>query len=461
MNIYTDKAYKLFHDGTQALARMEQQGFRIDTEYIIRKKKEISKEILKLENEFKATKFYTEWQKINREKTNMYSPVQLSNFLYKVKKHKAHKETVTGQGATDEEALLQLNIPELNILLRIKKLKKMRDTYLDSFYREQIDGYIHPFYTLNFVKSFRGASDSPNWQNIPKRDKEAMDVCRKAIFPRPGNHLLELDYSQLEVRISACYTNDTQLIHDILHGDMHRDMAIEIFNIKKYDASEPTHKTLRQAAKNGFVFPQFYGDFYKNCMVNLAVLWGNLSKDKKWKKGQGIPFEQGHLSDHMIANGWNNLESFGEHLRKIEDKFWNERYRTYTKWKDKVWSDYQKTGKINSLSGFTYQGVMRRNEVMNYPIQGSAFHCLLYSIIEGTKAQITEKWKSKIIGQIHDAIIIDVHPSELDHVIKVMKCIMCNDVKQFYPWINVPLDIEAELCPVDASWAEKQEYKIY
>jgi DNA polymerase-1 len=460
MNPNTDEAYKLLHSGIFALARMEQQGFRVDTKYLSKKKKEITQNIETLEDEFKNTKFYAGWEKIYKSKTNMYSGQQLSHYLYADKKLKVHKETKSGQGATDEEALKQLGIPELDILLRIKKLKKTRDTYLDSFEREQVDGVIHPFYHLHLVRTFRGSSDSPNFQNIPKRDEEIMELTRRAIYPRKGHQLMEIDFKQLEVRIAACYTGDQQLIDDILVGDMHRDMAIELFKLDKYNPEDHSHKVLRQAAKNGFVFPEFYGDYYKNCASNLVVNWGKLPKDGRWKTGQGIQFENTHLSDHLIKHGFKNLEQYANFVNKVEFDFWNKRYRTYTKWKDSTWEEYQRTGKVYTKTGFTYQGVMKRNDVLNYPIQGSAFHVLLWSLIEGVKAQIRERWQTRIIGQIHDAIILDVHPKELKKVIKIMQCIMCNDVRQHWPWITVPLEVDAEVCDVDASWAEKKPYKI-
>jgi DNA polymerase-1 len=458
MNPNTKEAYDLLHNGILALQKMEMQGLRIDVEYIQQKKKSITKEIHDLEQKFMKSKFYKDWDTSSTTKVNIYSPVQLGKFLYTVKKIKIKKETASGQGATDEEALQQLGIPELNILLKIKKLKKIRDTYLAGFEREQIDGIIHPFYDLHLVRTYRGSSNSPNFQNIPKRDKEAMDATRKAIYPRPGHQLLEIDFGQLEVRISACYNQDDQLIYDILHGDMHKDMAVEIFHIKKYDKEK--HGVLRQAAKNGFVFPQFYGDYYVNCAIRMANIWCGLPKTGKWKKDTGIKIGDEYISNIMLSNGYKSMDDFSEHIKKIESNFWGKRYKKYDKWKDSMWAEYQENGYINSFTGFTYQGVMKKNDAINYPIQGSAFHCLLWSIIEITKAQEKEKWNTRLVGQIHDAIVLDVDPAELEHIVKVIKCIMCHDILKVWKWITVPLVIDAELCPVDSSWAEKQPYKI-
>jgi DNA polymerase-1 len=109
------------------------------------------------------------------------------------------------------------------------------------------------------------------------------------------------------------------------------------------------------------------------------------------------------------------------------------------------------------MTGFNYQGVMKKNDVLNYPIQGSAFHCLLWSIIQGIKVQVKEKWKSRLVSQIHDAIVMDVHPDELEHVVKTMKRIMCEDIVKHWGWITVPLDVDVEIHNVNDSWADKPQ----
>jgi DNA polymerase-1 len=447
LNVFTSEAYTLMHDGILTLSEMEQQGMRINRKYVRKASDKLTVQIESIEEEFKKTKFYRQWKHSSKKKVNVYSPQQLGTYLYKVKKIEPPKKTDSGLGATDEEALGQLGIPSLQLLLKAKKLKKMRDTYLASFLREQVNGFIHPLFALHLVRTYRGSAANPNVQNIPKRDEELMNIVRKAIYPRKGNMLLELDYSQLEVRVACAYHCDPRMMKEVKTGhDFHLDLAKQIFKIKKYNPKDKTHKTLRGAAKNGFVFPQFYGDWWRPCASNLASGWGELPKEGRWKKGMGIPFEDKNLADHLISKGFTNLDKFAEHIRAIEDDFWGNRYKTYAKWKESWYKEYLNKGFAHAKTGFTFQGNMSKNDVINYPVQGAAFHVLLWSLIEGVKAQKTEKWESRIVGQIHDAIIIDVYPPELDHVINVMKCIMCNDTRQRFPWINVPLEIEAELC---------------
>jgi len=191
INPLTSEAYQLLHEGTLALARAERAGIRIDMDYIIKVKKKITRKIEGLEESFKETGFYKEWKKSLKGKTiNINSNPQLQTFLYKVKGIEIEKETTTGQGSTDDETLKQLNLPELDQILEIRKLKKIRDTYLEGFEREQVDGFIHPFFNLNNVRTYRSSSADPNFQNVPKRDKEAMEICRRALYPRIGHQIL-------------------------------------------------------------------------------------------------------------------------------------------------------------------------------------------------------------------------------------------------------------------------------
>jgi DNA polymerase-1 len=453
--------YQLLHDGILALARAEQQGLRVDMEYLEGKKKHITREIEKLEEQFKKTKFFKHWQHTVKGNVNIHSNVQLANFLYKIKGIKIEKETISGQGATDEEALGQMGIPELTNLVRIRKLKKVRDTYLQGFDREQIDGYIHPFFNLHLVKTYRSSSDHPNFQNIPKRDEEAMNIVRRALFPRPGHQLLELDYSGLEVRIAACYHKDKTMLRYIKDPttDMHTDMAQQLFMIDNFDKDIPSHYVLRQAAKNSFVFPEFYGDYYKNCAIGMACGWGKLPQGK-WGPGQGIDItETETLSDHFRKKGIKSLDDFTDHVQKIEKDFWSNRFADYAKWKELWWKQYKKTGVVKMFTGFQCTGVMSKNDVINYPVQGAAFHCLLWSFIELDRVMTKNKMDSKLVGQIHDSILIDINPNELEDIIKLAYKVTCQDLPKAWSWIIVPLDIEIELAPIDGSWAEKEKYE--
>ena len=262
----------------------------------------------------------------------------------------------------------------------------------------------------------------------------------------------------MEVRLSCAYNNDPVLKKYVTNpdSDMHGDMAEQIFFIKKLDTSIPGHKILRQAAKNGFIFPQFYGDYYVNCAENAGHKWGKLPKGR-WKVTDGIELENGiTLAEHLISHGIKNYSDFEDHMKSIEKDFWGRRFRVYQEWKDKWWEDYQQKGYIDLLTGFRRTGIMTKNECINTPIQGTAFHCLLWSFIEIDRISQQEKWKTRLIGQIHDSMVFDVYPDELEHVKKVIYQVSCINIREHWKWINVPLNIDIELYPVNGPWDEKK-----
>jgi len=461
VNPNTNSALKLLLDGSLALCRAEQAGIHIDVEYAEKKKLSLTKKIEIIEQTFRETEFYKEWKKSLGGKTpNINSGTQLSTFLFKVKKYKSLNSTTSGRESADEEALTQLNIPELTALLKAKKLKKIRDTYLESYLREQVDGVIHPSFSLHLVKTYRSGVSMPNVQNIPKRDKLAMQICRSALFARPDHQLLEIDFSGAEIRIASCYHKDPNMLKFLTDktSDMHSELAKQLFLVDNFDKKLPEHNTLRQAAKS-FIFAEFYGDYFKNCAESLAVKWGKLNKGK-WKAGQGVPMPEGTLSDHLISKGIKSYDAFEKHVQRIEEDFWGNRFKVYASWKEKWWKMYQKKGYVDFLNGFRCSGLMSKNECINFPIQGTSFLCLLWTLIRTDEIMRMEKWDSRIVSQIHDSIIVDCNKDELEHVAKTIKHIIQVELPEHWPWINVPMDADAEVTPVNGSWSELAKYEI-
>jgi DNA polymerase I-like protein with 3'-5' exonuclease and polymerase domains len=265
--------------------------------------------------------------------------------------------------------------------------------------------------------------------------------------------LVEADFSALEVNISECYHKDPVMMNYLLDpkSDMHLDMAKQIFIMPDMQKSIPAHAVMRQAAKNGFVFPQFYGDYYGNNAHSLCE-WTKLPRGR-WKEGQGLELPDGsHISNHFLSKGIKSFDQFTEHMKKVEDDFWNRRFKEYGRWKKKSIQDYRKRGWLKTHTGFTCSGLMRDNEISNYPIQGSAFHCLLFTFIELDKIAQREKWKSKIVGQIHDSILLDADPVELGRIKEALQIIVKEILPNAWKWIIVPLEIDVEEYGVDLPW---------
>lgn len=449
----TRDAYDLFHRGAIALSEVTMNGICVDYNYCKRIYKQLKRDIKKLEDRLMDYEEVQEWSKKYGSNFKFDSDDQLRDILFGVFDNEPTKLTDTGQPSLNQEALEMMNLDFTNDYIRRKNLIKARNTYFKNILLETMDGKLHPNFLLNLVRTYRSSSKNINFQNIPIRDAEIGPVVRAAFKPSPGNRLLEIDYGGIEVK-GACWYHQDPVMLDYLWDsskDMHRDMAMECYILESLDKSNKNEKDIRYCGKNKFVFPEFYGDYYASCARSL---WASIDQMKLALK-DGTP-----LRKHLRQQGIKNYQMFEDHIRKIEDKFWNERFQVYKKWKDRYLNEYDKTGKIKLLTGFECKGVMKKNNVINYPVQGVSFHVLLWSLIEINEILKKENWKSRIIGQIHDCIMFDAHPKEVKKLLKLCYEVMCLRIKEHWKFINTPLEIEADITPIDGTWAEKKGIPI-
>lgn len=455
---FSRDAYDLMHEGAIALAEVESNGIRIDMEYLDSTISKLRRRIARKEKALGTSEVMTVWKKTYGTKTNINSGEQLGEVLFEKMGFPAPERTEAGRHKTDISALSAVDHPFVQDYLKVRKLQKALSTNLVGLKREVCDGFLHPFFNLHTTQTFRSSSESPNFQNIPVRDPVIGSLVRKAFIAREGRQLVEIDYSGIEVRIAACYHKDPKMltyIHDPT-TDMHRDMAMELFLLSQ----EEVTKKSRYHAKNGFVFAEFYGDWYLDCARSLWAAVEGLTT------ASGKPMAE-HLAEHGITE-LGDLDPSGtrpgtyeDHVKKVEERFWKERFPVYARWKRSWFDSYAQKGWMKTLTGFVCQGFMKRNEAINYPVQGSAFHCLLKSLILLVRRYLKKKgMKSLIVGQIHDSIVADVPPDELEEFLALAKRVMTVIVPRDWPWINVPLDVEADVAPVGGSWADKQPHKI-
>lgn len=467
---HTKEAYQLLHDGSIALAEVEHNGIRIDTDYLEKTIQKTQKRIDHLKNKLKETEVIKIWKGHFKGRTNINSTDQLGYVLFELMKFECPAFTKTGRFKTDEETLGYVDHPFVKDYLKIKKFEKALVTNLIGIQKEVVNGFMHPSFNLHLVRTFRSSSQNPNFQNIPVRDLTIGKMIRQAIIPRPGRRIAELDYSGIEVAIAACYHQDPTMIEYLedKSKDMHRDMAMECFCLPieemtpENDEDKKRVKRIRYCGKNMFVFPQFYGDWYIKCAKSLWEATNDPSlctRDGKTirhhLRTKGIK-ELGDLDpNEKPRNG-----TFEKHIQKVEQDFWNVRFPVYNKWKKKWWEDYQKKGWMITKTGFICQGLESKNKIINYPVQGSAFHCLLRSLIRLQEELKNKKMSTLIIGQIHDSIVADVPDDELQEFLQLAHYIMVDELKKKWKWINVPIEIEAEVTPVNGNWHQKKEMKI-
>jgi len=423
------RGFNLFLEGILALAKVENNGMCIDTDYLTNLKLDLENRLRILNHQIKYDKKITDnWD----GDFNFNSIKDMNELLFNRLKIKPIRITDKGNNSCDKEVLNQINLSFTKKILEYKKYEKLKNTYLLGIEKEIIDNKIHPFYHLHIASSFRSSCSNPNVQNFPKRDIETK-MIRQLFIPSKDNYLLEIDYKSLEVMVGTAYHLDSTMINYINNkdSDMHLDTACQIFNLSRENVS----KELRYLAKNKFVFPQFYGDYYLNCANNIMK------------------------EVDVIKYGFTKPE-FINHVQNVENEFWNIRFKEYAKWKDRVYKRYLQTGYIRFKTGFMCIGKMDKKQTSNIQIQGSAFHCLLWSLIQLQKFIENNNLKSKIIAEIHDSILIDFNMNEKDILISKIKNIMTKEVIDYWNWIIVPLSVSMEISEQNGNWSEMKEYKL-
>jgi len=448
--------YELFQDGAVALAAIEANGIKIDLERLAKTKRELSGKIESLRNRLHESKVWRKWKRRYGDKTKLTSHAQLAVMIYDEMGYEVANRTAHGKPSTDDEALQKIDHSFVRRFVKMMKYDKALNTFLRGIEYEIIDGRLHPSFNLHTVKTYRSSSDAPNFQNFPVRDQEIAKIIRSLFVASPGCVLVENDFKGIEVSVSACYHHDKNFISYITTPgkDMHRDMAAQVYFLKPSQVS----KEARYGAKNKFVFPQFYGDFYVSCAANL---WEWIGKGKLTGPDGRSLYK--HLLKHGISGlGACDPESepeegtFERHLREVENDFWNRRFRQYGRWRQEWWRDYQRKGYFDLHTGFRISGVFRKNQVTNAPIQGSAFHCLLWTLIQFNKALSKYRMKSRIVGQIHDSLIGDVRERELKDYLELLEEIVTVRLIKTWKWLVVPLEIEYEIVPPGMTWYDKR-----
>lgn len=438
----------LLAEGGRVLADVSDFGMRVDEGYLADQLRRATRKQRSLREAVLDSDGGREWQRRYGDKLNLESPVQLSAVLFDCLGVEAKSKTDKGNPSVDAAALKELEpeVPFLGQLLALRKNIKTTQ-YLEQIRREVVGGFIHPAFHLHRARTFRSSSSNPNFQNLPIRDKEQGRTIRRCFIPREGRQILEVDYSGIEVRVAACYHKDPTMLEYINDPakDMHRDMSAECYLLPV----EEVTKDIRYCGKNCFVFPQFYGSWWKECSRSLwdAIPRMNLVTES------GMPLREWLAGKHIRS-----LALFEKHIERVERNFWERRFPVYDKWKREWHKGYLRRGYIDGLTGFRCSTLMSRNDCINYPVQGAAFHCLLWSLVRAHGRLLEHGFGRCIVGQIHDSMVLDIEPEYLAGVVELLSKVMTKEIRKHWPWLIVPLDIEAEASPPDEPWHAKEKY---
>ena len=461
----TPEAYDLFHQGSLALAEAEFNGICVDREYCELKIKNIGRQIKALTSQFMETELGRVWNARFGRRMALSKDDQLRKILFEDLGLESTIETSGGKhgkdkkAAVNNKALIATGRDDAIQFLRIKMLQRIVDANLQGLLREsEADGYIHPFFHLGGyaedkeggARSYRGSSSDPNFQNFPHRKEESAKQVRPALIPRPGHRIVGRDYSGVEVCISVCNHQDPNMIRYIEHGDdMHRDCASMCYKLPPELCTKKAGRfggEVRQAAKNQFVFPQFY---FQEPTNTARGLWHYMLDMDLRHPGD----EAKTIKKHLADKGIRNYEAFENHIIAVCKEYWEVMFPGYKRWREKLIESYNKTGYVDFLSGFRVEGELTKYQLGNFPIQGPAFHVLLWSFIQvNTLWKGKTGWRSKLVGQIHDELTTDEHGGEFDQNQSEIPRIMTEDLRKAFSWVIVPMEVETSATPIDGNW---------
>ena len=357
------------------LAEMEEAGVMIDTEGLKETSRLFTEQMLGLEKEIHA---------LAGLDFNISSPKQVGEVLFdQLKLDSKAKKTKTGQYVTNEEVLeaLKRKHPIVEKILEYRGLKKLLSTYIDALPQliNKETGHIHTSFNQTVTATGRLSSSNPNLQNIPVREAQGKEV-RKAFIPYPGQLFFSADYSQIELRIMAHLSQDSNLIEAFLQGnDIHAATAAKIFK-KSLDEVTPDERRKAKTANFGII--------YGISAFGLAERLGVSRQEAKQL-----------IEEYFIT--YPGVKAYME--KSIEMA----RERGYT---ETIFHRRCQLPDINSHNAVV-RGYAERNAI-NAPIQGSAADIIKIAMIRVFRRMKEEGLKSKMILQVHDELNFSVLPEE-------------------------------------------------
>jgi len=379
----------------RVLSEMEKRGIKVSRKYL----KEFLNEIVGMENEVKKEIFSYCGAGIN-----INSPKQLSFVLFEKLKLPVLKKGKTGP-STSEEVLRELSklhpLPEL--ILKYREIQKLRSTYIEPILQGlDENSRIHPNFNQTITQTGRLSSSNPNFQNIPKRG-ELQSKIRKAFIPEDGYIFVSFDYSQIDLRVLAHYSEDPVLIEAFKKDrDIHTEVAMELFG--KKDISEDE----RRIAK----------------VVNFGIVYG--------------------ISPYGLSRDIGILE---KEAQVFINKYF-EKYKGVKNFIENIVNEAKIKGYVTTLLGRKrriYEFSSSRKDVIQYgeriaintPIQGTSADIIKVAMVKIYDFIKKNNIDAYILSQIHDELLFEVKENIVEDFIPDIKEIMENAVS-----LKVPLKVE-------------------
>ena len=390
------------------LFRMEETGFSVDSAFLRRLGEKYTKELEQRREEILAA--------AGGEPFNVNSPQQLGEVLFERLKLPHGKKTSRGY-STSVEVLegLRFDAPQIiEPLLRYRQLAKLNGTYVEGMLPlVDREGRIHSTFDQTATATGRISSSEPNLQNIPVRTEEGKEI-REAFLPREGWILLDADYSQIELRLMAHFSGDAALVEAFQEGqDIHARTASEIFDVPL----EYVTPVLRSKAK-AVNFGLIYGISGFGLSRNTGVSWREAASfiDKYFTKYPGVK----RFMDQAAFDGLNR--GYAETLMGR---------RRYLPELQSPKAPIREFGK---------------RAAMNTPVQGTAADIIKLAMVRVDRALRKANLRSRMILQVHDELLLECPPEELDQAAEILR-----EAMEGAFTLRVPLVAEVHQ---GANWAE-------
>ncbi|RLZ07300.1 DNA polymerase I [Acinetobacter sp. 2JN-4] len=379
----------------RVLTAMEEDGIKLDHQFLDQLSVEFSKTIQTLENQ--ATE-------LAGEAFNVSSPKQVGEVLFEKLGIKGGKKTATGQFSTSESILEKIEHPLAEVILEHRGLAKLRNTYTDRLIEQSHDTThrVHTSYHQALTTTGRLSSTDPNLQNIPIRTPIGRQI-RKAFIAPEGRVLLAADYSQIELRLMAHFSQDDALIHAFQQGqDVHRRTASEVLGIAIEDV---TNDQRRQAKA-----------------VNFGLLYG--MSEFGLTRQLGFTREESRSYIARYFQRYPGVLDYMERTRQIA------REQGFV---ETILGRRLYTPDILASNKMIKQAAERA--AINAPLQGSAADIIKLAMI--AVDQMLPKEQAKLLLQVHDELVFEADAAIADELSKQIAEVMQSVLK-----ISVPFVVE-------------------
>ena len=395
----------------EVLATMEHNGVKVDVGQLRSYSARLSLELAEIEGKVRELS--------GVDGVNLSSPKQVGALLFERLRIAPNiKKSAKGSYPTDEETLNSYReaTPVVGLILEYRAVKKLISTYADALPNliSPLDGKVHTTFNQALTATGRLSSNNPNLQNIPIRTERGREI-RKAFVPsNPQGFILSADYSQIELRLMAHMSCDPHFLEAFRNGaDIHTATAAKIFGV----APEQVSKEERSRAKVAN-----FGIIYGISAFGLSQRMGLSRRDSK-------EFIETYFATYPgIKEYMEKTIAQGREQGYVETIFGRKRYLP----------------DINSRNA-NLRSFNERNAI-NAPLQGSAADIIKIAMINLHKRMQEMRLKSKLILQVHDELVLDVVPEELELLSGLVKETMESVVE-----LKVPLIAE---CGYGKNWLE-------